>query len=401
MIRSIKELGRDQLSEKVVFLRVDFNVPLHKGKILNDQRIRKAIPTIQYLKDKGAKVLICTHLGRPTGVDESLRVDLIKDRLAELLGENVLKSNESIGPAVKAMIQNMKWGEVLLLENCRFHQEDVKNGEALSKAFADLADIFVLDAFGVAHRKQSSTYGVATHLPAYAGFLVEDEVSKISNLLFEPKRPYLAIIGGAKVSTKIGILEKLLERVDYLFVAGGMAFTFLKLQGYEVGKSLVDEESMELAAAFLEKAAHCNAKVFFPADVLVAAKCAPGQQIDEVTVDQIPADKMGLDIGQKTIHSIKKLVNMSQTIFWNGPLGVIEIPEFSVGTFAVANQIANSAAISVVGGGESVAAIHQAGIADRITHISTGGGASLEFIQNRSLPAIDLLKTDNGAPVHV
>ena len=253
MIRSIRELSQQDLAGKTVFLRVDFNVPIVNGAILNDQRIQRAIPTIKYLKEKSAKVLVCTHMGRPKGVDESLRVDLVAAHLSEVLDEVVQKVDDSIGTNVKAAVDAMEPGSVLMLENCRFHQGDAKNDETLSKSFAELADIYVLDAFGVAHRKQSSTYGIAQILPSYAGFLVEDEVTQISNLLFEPKRPCLAIVGGAKVSSKIGILENLLERVDYLFIGGGMAFTFLKLQGFEIGNSLYDEESESVAKAFLEK----------------------------------------------------------------------------------------------------------------------------------------------------
>ncbi|ABO51493.1 phosphoglycerate kinase [Desulforamulus reducens MI-1] len=378
---------------KRVFVRVDFNVPLDREKITDDTRIQKALPTIQYLMGQGARVILASHLGRPKGeVVEKYRLNPVAKRLSELLGQEVVKVNESVGTEPQQAIAQMKDGDVLLLENVRFHGEETKNDEKYARQLAQLADLFVNDAFGAAHRAHASTAGIAEYLPAVAGFLMEKELENLGKAVTNPERPFVAIIGGAKVSDKIGVIENLLSKVDTLIIGGGMANTFLKAQGYDIGKSLIEPDKVELAKELLERSKAQKVELLLPNDAVVALAMEPNAQQGVVPVSGVPADWMILDIGPDTAECYAAAAKKAATVVWNGPMGVFEMDAFAKGTEAVAKALAESNAITIVGGGDSVAAVNKVGVADRISHISTGGGASLEFLEGKVLPGVAALQ---------
>ncbi|HBN08177.1 MAG TPA: phosphoglycerate kinase [Cyanobacteria bacterium UBA8530] len=389
MKKTIKDLS--DLKGKRVLVRVDFNVPLKEGRITDDTRIRAALPTIEHLRQKGARVILVSHLGRPKGVTENLRLDPIAKRLSELLKNEVKKVEDSVGASVKAAVDSMKEGEVLLLENIRFYPEEEKNDPEFAKKLAENADIFVNDAFGTAHRAHASTAGVAKFLPAVAGFLMQKEIETMGKALEKPERPFVAIIGGAKVSSKIGVIENLLEKVDYLVLGGGMIFTFYRAQGYSTGKSLVEEDKIELAKKLLAS----GDKLVLPVDVVIGDSIEADHADGMVPPANIPSDKIGLDIGPKSAAQIAEILSKAKTVIWNGPMGVFENPAFAAGTEEVAKALAAATArgaVTIVGGGDSVAAVEKMKVADKMTHVSTGGGASLEFLEGLELPGVACLE---------
>ncbi|MFJ7738235.1 phosphoglycerate kinase [Lysinibacillus sp. NPDC097287] len=374
---------------KRVFVRVDFNVPMENGAITDETRIRAAIPTIKYLVEQGAKVILASHLGRPKGeVKEDMRLTAVGVRLAELIGKPVTKLDESIGEAVEAAVAKMQDGDIVLLENVRFHAGEEKNDPTLAEQFARVADVYVNDAFGAAHRAHSSTEGIAKHVPAVAGFLMEKELDVLGKALSEPERPFTAIIGGAKVKDKIGVIESLLEKVDHLIIGGGLSYTFLKAQGYDVGQSLLEEDKIELAKGFIQKAKDKGVQLHMPIDAVVANEFSKDAETKVVDVDAIPSDWMGLDIGPKTAAKYAEVIKNSKLIIWNGPMGVFEMDKFANGTKTVADAMAATAGYTVIGGGDSAAAVEKFNVADKMDHISTGGGASLELMEGKELPGI-------------
>lgn len=379
---------------KRVFCRVDFNVPMEDGNITDDTRIRAAIPTIQYLVEQGAKVILASHLGRPKDDNkDAFRLDPVAAHLSNLLGKKVMKCDEVIGAEATAAVHNLEDGDILLLENVRFHPGETKNDPELSKAFAAMADLFVNDAFGTAHRAHSSTAGIAQHVPAVAGFLMEKEIVFLGKALANPVRPFTAIIGGAKVKDKIGVIDSLLDKVDTLFVGGGLANTFIKAKGYEVGNSLVEDDKLDVAKSLMAKAEQKGVNFLIPEDVVIADAFANDAHTQVVDIANIPAGWQALDIGPKTVETYSQIVTeQSQLVLWNGPMGVFELSTFAAGTNAVARACADTSATTIIGGGDSVAAIEQAGLAAQITHISTGGGASLEFMEGKDLPGISVLQ---------
>ncbi|MCL0041597.1 phosphoglycerate kinase [Peptococcaceae bacterium] len=380
------------VKNKYVLVRVDFNVPLANGVISDDTRIKAALPTIKYLIDNNAKTILVSHLGRPKGqVKAELKMDPVAKRLGELLNKEVLKIDVCVGDAAKKAVEDMQFGDVLLLENVRFYPEETKNDPEFAKELAELADLFVNDAFGTAHRAHASTVGVAKYLPAVAGFLMKKEIEMLSKVLFDPVRPFVASLGGAKVSDKIGVINNLLDKVDCLIIGGGMANTFLKANGIKVANSLVEEDRLELAKELQEKAKEKGVKLLLPLDAVVALSIEATGGIGEVPVEQVPGDCMILDIGTKTAELFAKEVKTAGTVVWNGPMGVFEKEAFAKGTEALARALADSKAISVVGGGDTAAAIKKLGVTDKITHVSTGGGASLEFLEGKELPGIAVL----------
>lgn len=385
-------------SGRTVLVRVDFNVPLNKdGLISDDNRIRAALPTIRALLDAHAKVILMSHLGRPKGQRkpaESLAP--VAARLSELLGLKVSLAPDCIGAETQALAQSLGDGEVLLLENLRFHAEEEKNDAHFASQLAGLAEIYVNDAFGAAHRAHASTHGVAELLPSVAGHLMERELVELSRLLESPKRPFVAVLGGAKVSDKIGVLKNLAKLADVILIGGGMAFTFLKIQGYEIGRSLC-EKDLDACRKLWEEATSQRAAIYLPKDVAVGTEIVAGVSRREVLVDAIPTDSMGLDIGSQTVKDFEAVLKSAGTVFWNGPMGVFECPPYDEGTLKVAQAIANSDAISCVGGGDSAAAIRQMHLDEAITHVSTGGGASLEFLEGRQLPGVLALERSAGA----
>ncbi|WP_409366812.1 phosphoglycerate kinase [Lysinibacillus sp. 38-6] len=377
------------LKGKRVFVRVDFNVPMADGVITDETRIRAAIPTIDYLVEQGAKVILASHLGRPKGeVKEDMRLTAVGIRLAEILGKPVTKLDESIGEAVETAVANMQNGDIVLLENVRFHAGEEKNDPALAEQFAKLADVYVNDAFGAAHRAHASTEGIAKHVPAVSGFLMQKELDVLGKALSNPERPFTAIIGGAKVKDKIGVIESLLEKVDHLIIGGGLSFTFIKAQGYDIGKSLLEEDKIELAKSFIEKAQAKGVQLHMPIDAVVANEFSKDAETKVVDVDAIPADWMGLDIGPKTAAHYAEVIENSKLIIWNGPMGVFELAPFAQGTKTVADAMAATAGYTVIGGGDSAAAVEKFEVADKMDHISTGGGASLELMEGKELPGI-------------
>lgn len=388
--KSVKDID---VKGRVVFCRVDFNVPMKDGKVTDETRIRAALPTIQYLTEQGAKVLLASHLGRPKGqVVEELRLTPVAARLGELLGKEVKKADEAYGDAVKAQISEMKDGDILVLENVRFYPGEEKNDPELSKAFADLADVYVNDAFGAAHRAHASTAGIAEHLPAVAGFLMEKELEVLGKALSNPDRPFTAIIGGAKVKDKIGVIESLLEKVDNLIIGGGLAYTFVKALGHEVGKSLLEEDKIDLAKSFMDRAKEKGVNFYMPKDVLVADDFSNDANTKIVPISEIPSDWEALDIGTETQKTYADVIKNSKLVVWNGPMGVFELDAFAKGTKAVAEALAEAKdTYSVIGGGDSAAAVEKFGLADKMSHISTGGGASLEFMEGKELPGVKAL----------
>lgn len=383
---SIKDID---VKGKRVFCRVDFNVPMQNGVITDDTRVRAALPTIKYLVEQGAKVILASHMGRPKGqVNEDMRLTPVAKKLSELLGKEVAKADEAYGEAVEAEIAKMNDGDILLLENVRFYPGEEKNDPELAKAFANLADIFVNDAFGAAHRAHASTEGIAKFIPAVSGFLMQKELDVLGKAMSNPERPFTAIIGGAKVKDKIGVIENLLDKVDNLIIGGGLAYTFIKAQGHEIGTSLLEEDKIELAKSFMEKAKEKGVKFYMPIDAVIAPEFGENVECKPVDIDSIPADWMSLDIGPKTAALYADVIKNSKLVIWNGPMGVFEFDKFANGTKAVAEALANSDAYSVVGGGDSAAAAEKFKLADKMSHISTGGGASLEFIEGKELPGV-------------
>jgi phosphoglycerate kinase len=394
MKKCISDLKDGELKGKRVLVRVDFNVPMDKQQnITDDMRIRAALPTIRYLIDRGAKIILVSHLGRPDGATEGLRMNPIAKRLEELLGRKVIKLNDCIGEEVETAISKMVSGEVVMLENVRFHPEEEENDAAFSKRLAALADVYVNDAFGTAHRAHASTEGVARILPGVCGFLIRKELEIMGKSLDNPQRPFVAIIGGAKVSSKIMVIRNLARKVDTLIIGGGMIFTFLKAQGLEVGKSLVEEKFIEQAKGiWAELKAMTRLKLIIPVDVVITTELAAGVPSKVVPIDRIPADMMGVDIGPETVELFKEAILSAGTIIWNGPVGVFEIEAFARGTNEIARALASSKAVTIIGGGDSASAVEKAGVADQITHISTGGGASLEYLEGKELPGIAILQ---------
>ena len=381
-----------EVKGKKVLVRCDFNVPLKDGVITNDKRIVASLPTIKYLLDKGAKVILCSHLGRPKGeVVPEFSLKPVAARLSELLGIEVKMADDVVGESAKALAADLKEGEVLLLEIDRYEKGETKNDPELSKKFADLADVFVNDAFGSAHRAHSSTTGVADYIPAVGGYLINKEIEFIGGALEAPKRPLVAILGGAKVADKIGVITNLIDKVDTLIIGGGMAYTFMKSLGYNIGDSLLDEENVETAKEMMAKAEAKGVKFLIPVDNRVGKEYDENTEHMLVNSDNIPDGWMGLDIGPKTEKLFADALVGAGTVIWNGPMGVSEWENFASGTIAVATAVANSGAISVIGGGDSVAAVTKLGFADKMSHISTGGGASLEFLEGKELPGIAAL----------
>jgi len=374
---------------KKVFVRVDFNVPLENGAITDDTRIRETLPTIRYLIERGAKIILASHLGRPKGqVVEELRLTPVAARLSELLGKPVSKANEAAGEAVKAQADALNEGDVLLLENVRFYEGEEKNDPALAKAFAELADVFVNDAFGAAHRAHASTEGIAHHLPAVSGLLMEKELDVLGKALNNPDRPFTAIVGGSKVKDKIDVINKMIEIADNILIGGGLSYTFFKAQGYEIGQSLCDDSKLELTLEFIEKAKKLGKKLYLPVDVVVSDDFSASANTNIVGVDGIPSDWEGIDIGPQTREIYADVIKNSKLVVWNGPMGVFEIEPFSHGTRAVAQACAETSAYTVIGGGDSAAAAEKFHLADKMDHISTGGGASLEFMEGKALPGV-------------
>jgi len=386
-----KKTIRDiDLKGKKAFVRVDFNVPMKDQQITDETRIQAALPTINALVESGAIVILASHLGRPKGeVVEELRLTPVAKRLSEILGKEVVKADESYGEAVKAQISKLSEGDVILLENVRFNAGEEKNDAELAKQYAELADVFVNDAFGAAHRAHASTEGIAHHIPAVSGLLMQKELDVLGKALSNPERPFTAIIGGAKVKDKIGVIENLLDKVDNLIIGGGLAYTFVKSLGHEVGQSLLEEDKIDLAKSYMEKAKEKGVKFYMPVDVTVADDFSNDANIKTVSIEEIPADWEALDIGPKTREIYADVIKSSKLVIWNGPMGVFELDAFAKGTKAVAEALAESQdTYSVIGGGDSAAAVEKFDLADKMSHISTGGGASLEFMEGKELPGV-------------
>lgn len=394
--KSLASLSAADISGKRALVRVDFNVPVDdQGNITDDTRIRAALPTIQDLTQKGAKVILTSHFGRPKGVDEKLRLTPVAKRLSELLGQEVIKTDDCIGDDVAAKVAALDNGQVLLLENVRFYKEEEKNDPEFAQKLAANADFYVNDAFGTAHRAHASTEGVTNFLsPSVAGYLVEKELQYLQGAIEEPKRPLAAIIGGSKVSSKIGVIETLLEKCDKLIIGGGMIFTFYKARGLSVGKSLVEEDKLELAKTLEAKAKERGVALLLPTDIVSADKFAPDANATTVSIENIPADGMGLDIGPDSVKVFQAALADCKTVIWNGPMGVFEFDKFAAGTEAIAHtlaEIGKTGTTTIIGGGDSVAAVEKVGLADQMSHISTGGGASLELLEGKVLPGIAAL----------
>lgn len=384
-----KTLNDIDVQGKRVFVRVDFNVPMENGKVADDTRIRAAIPTIEQLTSKGAKVILASHLGRPKGeVKDDMRLTAVGERLSELINKPVKKLDESIGSIVESTVNQMNNGDIVLLENVRFHKGEEKNDEELAKNFASFADIYVNDAFGTAHRAHASTEGIAKFVPAVSGLLMEKELEVLGKALSNPERPFTAIIGGAKVKDKIGVIDNLLDKVDNLIIGGGLSFTFVKAQGYEIGKSLLEEDKIDLARSFIEKAKEKGVNLYMPIDAVVAKEFSPDAEAQIVDIDSIPEDTMGLDIGPKTAEKYAEVIKNSKLIIWNGPMGVFEMEKFAEGTKKVAEAMAETKGYTIIGGGDSAAAVEKFNVADKMDHVSTGGGASLELMEGKHLPGI-------------
>ncbi len=390
----MKKTVRDvDVSGRRVLVRCDFNVPMEAGRITDDRRIRESLPTIRYLLERGARVVLCSHLGRPRGrPDPAFTLAPVAERMGALLGQPVPLLPDCVGPSVEDAVAHMRPGEAVLLENLRFHAEEEANAPDFAAKLARLADLYVNDAFGTAHRAHSSTAGVAAHLPAVAGFLLEKELEHLGGALDSPVRPFVAILGGKKVSDKIGVIRHLLERADALLVGGGMAYTFLAAKGLDVGTSICERDSLALASELLAEAARRGVRFEIPSDVVVAAAVEAGADHQVVDAGAIPPGWAGVDIGPRTAALFAAVIRTAGTVLWNGPMGVFEIPAFSGGTRSVAEAMADSPAVTVVGGGDTAAAVEALGLADRMTHISTGGGASLEFMEGRELPGIAVLE---------
>ncbi|MGD8730854.1 MAG: phosphoglycerate kinase [Anaerolineales bacterium] len=378
------------VKSKRVLVRVDFNVPLEGGNVADDTRIRAALPTIQYLLDANAKVILCSHLGRPKGkVVPELSLRPVSERLAQLLGKKVAFASDCVGPDAEQAAENLEAGEVLLLENTRFHAGEKANDPEFAKKLASLAEVFVNDAFGTAHRAHASTVGVTDYLPAVAGYLMEKEIRYLGDALSDPEHPFVAIMGGAKISDKIDVVKRMLQMADHVLIGGGLANTFLAASGYDLAESLVEAESLDTAKEILEGAGE---KLVLPVDLVVADEFTAEAQTKTVPVDQVPSGWRALDIGSETVELFKSKLQGVKLVVWNGPMGVFELEPFAQGTFAIAHAIADSGATSIIGGGDSAAAIRKANLTDQISHVSTGGGASLEFMEGKTLPGVAALQ---------
>ncbi len=389
-VRTINDINPEG---KRVLVRVDFNVPLKDGKITDDTRMRSALPTLKSLLDRGASLVVMSHLGRPKGEKKpELSLSLLKDHLAELTGVKVIMAPDVIGPEVEKLADSLNPGEILLLENTRYYKEETANDADFSAKLAKFGNLYVNDAFGAAHRAHASTEGIAKLLPSVAGLLMEKECAFFDKVLENPEKPFIAIIGGAKVSSKIGVLDSLLDKADAFVIGGGMAYTFLKEQGFTVGKSLVEDEFAQTAKDFLLKAEKQGVKVLLPLDHVVAAEFSESAAAENIDAVDIPEGKLAMDIGPKTISAIGDLLATAKTVVWNGPMGVFEFDAFAKGTLDIANMVADCKGITVVGGGDSVAAVNKFNLADRIDHVSTGGGASLEYLEGKALPGVMALK---------
>lgn len=392
MKKTVKDID---VSGKRVLVRCDFNVPMKDGVITDDIRITSALPTIKYLIENDAKVILMSHMGRPKGEPKpEFSLKPVADRLTQLLGMDVVfaASDVVVDDSVRAKADELKPGQVMLLENVRYRKEETKNEEPFTGELASLGDIFVNDAFGTAHRAHCSTAGLAKYMPSVSGFLIEKEVKFLGDALEDPQRPFLAIMGGAKVGDKIPVIENLLKKVDSLIIGGGMSYTFFKAMGYEIGKSILDEESIDLAKELMKKAEDAGVKLLLPVDTVCAKEFDNDSESGVFDRDSIPADMMGMDIGPKTVELYKTAIAEAKTVVWNGPAGVFEMPNFAAGTKAIAEALASSGAVTIIGGGDSAAAVEQFGLADKMTHISTGGGASLEFLEGKDLPGISCLE---------
>ncbi len=390
-IKSIDDL--DARGKKVL-VRVDFNAPVKDGIVTDDTRIRAALPTIEKLTAEGAKVILVSHRGRPsgTGFEEEFSLDPVARRLQELLGKDIVLSTDIVGEGTQEVIDAMADGDIVMLENIRFDAREKKNDPEFARMLASLADAYVNDAFGTAHRAHASTAGVAEYLPSYAGYLMQKEVDTLTSMLDEPKRPFVAILGGSKVSDKIKVIDALLDKADTLIIGGAMCFTFLLAQGHDVGRSLKEDDWVDEAKRMLDKAKANGVDLLLPVDVVVADAIDEDAQTKIVSIDSIPADMMGLDIGPKTVDLYASAISDAASVFWNGPMGVFEMKPFETGTLGVAESVADSDADTIIGGGDSVAAVNKFGLADRMTFISTGGGASMELVEGKALPGVEALK---------
>ena len=389
--KTVKDID---IKGKKVLVRCDFNVPYDENrKITDNRRIVAALPTIKYLIDNNCKVILCSHLGRPKGeFKPEFSLNIVAEELSRLLGKEVKLAKDVVGEDAKALAANLQEGEVMLLENVRFEPGEEKNDEELSKAFASLAEVYVNDAFGTAHRAHSSTTGVASYLPAVSGFLIEKELNFLGTALENPERPFIAILGGKKVSDKIGVIKALLEKVDVLMIGGAMAYTFFKSMGYEVGNSICELDKLDLAKELMNEAKEKGVKFMLPVDTKVGKEFDPNTESKTVSYTEIPAGWEGFDIGEETIKLYSEELKKAKTVVWNGPLGLFEFDQFAVGTNSIAKTLADVDAVKIIGGGDSAAAVEKAGLAEKFTHISTGGGASLEFLEGKKLPGIEALQ---------
>lgn len=389
--KTVKDID---LKGKKVFVRCDFNVPMDENQNITDNtRIKAALPTIKYLLEQNCKIILASHLGRPKGeVKPEFSLKPVAKELSKLLGKDVIMANDVIGEDATSKAENLKEGEIMLLENVRFHREETDNDPEFAKKLASMAEIFVNDAFGTAHRAHASTTGIADYIPGVAGFLIEKELKFLGNAINNPERPFVAILGGAKVSDKIGVIDSLLDKVDTLMIGGGMAYTFFKAQGYNVGNSLCEVEKTDLALEAMEKAKAKGVKLLLPIDTKIGKEFKPDTESKTVAWTEIPDEWEGFDIGEKTIEMFKKELQNAKTVIWNGPLGLFEFDQFAIGTNEIAKTLADLDATTIIGGGDSAAAVTKAGLADKMTHISTGGGASLEFLEGKKLPGIECLQ---------
>ena len=395
----IDKLGLSDLDvgDKRVLVRVDFNVPMDGKRIADNTRVRAALPTILELIRGGAKIILVTHLGRPKGFDPNFSTEPLAVALSKLLGQRVKHAVDCIGVEIEGIVSELRAGDVLLLENVRFYEEETKNGSEFARKLASIADLYINDAFGAAHRAHASTEGVTHYFDQCAvGLLMEREIECLGRALHNPKRPYVAILGGAKISDKIGVIENLLDKVDQLIIGGGMAYTFLKARGVSIGDSIVELDKLDLANELLRKASDRNLTIHLPPDHVIGREFDPNTEFQAIANQSIPDGWSGFDIGTETVAKFGKIIDTAKTIIWNGPLGVYEFERFAKGTLEIAQRVAESEAVSIIGGGDCVAAVHQAGVADRMTHISTGGGASLEFLEGKQLPGIEALTDKVG-----
>ena len=389
--KTVKDID---LKGKKVFVRCDFNVPMDENQNITDnRRIVAALPTVKYLLEQNCKIILSSHLGRPKGEFKSeYSLAPVAAELARLLGQEVLMAKDVIGESAKTLASNLQEGQIMLLENVRFHKEETDNDEVFAKELANMAEVFVNDAFGTAHRAHASTEGVSHYLPSVSGFLIEKELKFLGEALNNPERPFVAILGGAKVSDKIGVIDSLLEKVDTLMIGGGMAYTFFKAQGYDVGNSLCEPDKCELALSLMEKAKSKGVKLILPVDTKIGKEFKPDTESKTVAWTEIPDEWEGFDIGEKTIEMFKQELKTAKTVIWNGPLGLFEFEQFAIGTNTIAHELAELEATTIIGGGDSAAAVEKAGLAEKMTHISTGGGASLEFLEGKKLPGIECLQ---------